>query len=106
MEEGVVLRKGSLVLCPLRGEEYCCVDDPFGLDLHQHTALTPPLFSRPTNDRHTADGQWWRSSRGDALERELAGGMVHHALQAAECRRCLLSHGHRKCRTRKLSACR
>jgi hypothetical protein len=35
VEEGVVLRRGSLVLCPFRGEEYCCVDDPFGLDLHQ-----------------------------------------------------------------------
>jgi hypothetical protein len=27
MEEGVVLRRGSLVLCPFGGEEYCCVDD-------------------------------------------------------------------------------
>jgi hypothetical protein len=35
VEEGVVLRRGSLVLCPFGGEEYCCVDDPFGLDLHQ-----------------------------------------------------------------------
>jgi hypothetical protein len=35
VEEGVVLRRGSLVLCPFGGEEYCCVNDPFGLDLHQ-----------------------------------------------------------------------
>jgi hypothetical protein len=35
MEEGVVLRRGSLVLCLFGGEEYCGVDDPFGLDLHQ-----------------------------------------------------------------------
>jgi hypothetical protein len=35
MEEGVVLRRGSLVLYPFGGEEYCGVDDPFGLDLHQ-----------------------------------------------------------------------
>jgi hypothetical protein len=35
MEEGVVLQRGSLILCPFGGEEYCGVDDPFGLDLHQ-----------------------------------------------------------------------
>jgi hypothetical protein len=35
MEEGVVLRMGSLFLCPFGGEGYCGVDDPFGLDLHQ-----------------------------------------------------------------------
>jgi hypothetical protein len=34
-EEGEVHRRGPLVLCPFGGEEYCCVDDPFGLDLHQ-----------------------------------------------------------------------
>jgi hypothetical protein len=44
VEEGAVLRRGSLVLCPFRGEEYCCVDDPFGLDLHQHL---PPLLLQP-----------------------------------------------------------
>jgi hypothetical protein len=41
MEEGVVLRRGSLVLCPFGGEEYCGVDDPFGLDLHQHLRRPP-----------------------------------------------------------------
>jgi hypothetical protein len=30
MEEGVVLRRGSLVLCAFGGEEYCGVGDPFG----------------------------------------------------------------------------
>jgi hypothetical protein len=34
-EEGVVPRRGSLVLSPFGGGEYCGVDDPFGLDLHQ-----------------------------------------------------------------------
>jgi hypothetical protein len=24
-----------VVLCPFGGEEYCCVEDPFGLDVHQ-----------------------------------------------------------------------
>jgi hypothetical protein len=36
MEECVVHRRGPLILCPFGGEECCCVDDPFGLDLHQH----------------------------------------------------------------------
>jgi hypothetical protein len=35
MEEGVVLRRGSLVPCPFGGEEYCGVGDPFGPNLHQ-----------------------------------------------------------------------
>jgi hypothetical protein len=39
VEEGVVLRRGSLVLCPFGGEEYCCIDDSFGLDLHQQRGL-------------------------------------------------------------------
>jgi hypothetical protein len=34
-EEGEVHRKGPVVLCPFGGEEYCCVEDPFGLDVHQ-----------------------------------------------------------------------
>jgi hypothetical protein len=38
VEEGVVLQRSSLVLCPFGGEEYCCVDDPFGLNLHQQAA--------------------------------------------------------------------
>jgi hypothetical protein len=38
-EEGVILRRGLLVLCPFGGEEYCGVSDPFGPNLHQH----PPL---------------------------------------------------------------
>jgi hypothetical protein len=35
VEEGVVLRRGSLVSCPFVGEEYCGVGDPFGPNLHQ-----------------------------------------------------------------------
>jgi hypothetical protein len=35
VEEGVVFWRGSLVPCPFGGEEYCCVDDPFGPELHQ-----------------------------------------------------------------------
>jgi hypothetical protein len=38
MEEGVVLQRGSLVLCPFGGEEYCGVGDPFGPSLLQHLA--------------------------------------------------------------------
>jgi hypothetical protein len=34
-EEGEVHRRGPLVLCLFGGEEYCCVEDPFGLDSHQ-----------------------------------------------------------------------
>jgi hypothetical protein len=36
MEEGVVVRRGSLVLCPFGREEYCGVGDPFGPSLLQH----------------------------------------------------------------------
>jgi hypothetical protein len=48
MEEGVVLRRGSLVLCPFGGEGYCGVDDPFGLDLHQQTFSHLDLFVDPS----------------------------------------------------------
>jgi hypothetical protein len=34
-EEGEVHQRGPLVPCPFEGEEYCCVDDPFGHDSHQ-----------------------------------------------------------------------
>jgi hypothetical protein len=39
-EEGEVHRRGPLVPCPFGGEEYCCVDDPFGLDSHQQMYAT------------------------------------------------------------------
>jgi hypothetical protein len=34
-EEGVVLRRGPLVLYPFGGEAYCGVGVPFGPNLHQ-----------------------------------------------------------------------
>jgi hypothetical protein len=41
-EEGVVLRRGPLVLCPFRGEECYCVDNPFDLDLNQRSPRRSP----------------------------------------------------------------
>jgi hypothetical protein len=47
MEEGVVLRRGSLVLCPFGGEEYCGVGDPFGPNLHQQSTRGGGRLLRP-----------------------------------------------------------
>jgi hypothetical protein len=46
-EEGEDHRRGPLVLCLFGGEEYCCVEDPFGLDSHQQ-ALTCGRTTRTT----------------------------------------------------------
>jgi hypothetical protein len=49
-EEGEVHRRGPLALCPFGGEEYCCVENPFGLEQYRK-----PLRSRftptPLEDR-------------------------------------------------------
>jgi hypothetical protein len=39
MEEGAVLRRGSLVPCPFGGEEYCGVGDPFGRPIRSQFTL-------------------------------------------------------------------
>jgi hypothetical protein len=55
-EEGVVPRRGSLVLSPFGGGEYCGVDDPSGLDLHQHGGATHSKLS-PDQVRYLLRGQ-------------------------------------------------
>jgi hypothetical protein len=48
MEEGVVLRRGSLVLCPFGGEEHCGVGAPPSVpNLHQQFGATSWKDSQP-----------------------------------------------------------
>jgi hypothetical protein len=55
VEEGVVLRRGSLFLCPSGGEGYCGVGDPFGPNLHQQ-------FGAHLVERFTAAGYMCQST--------------------------------------------
>jgi hypothetical protein len=54
-EEGEVHWRGPLVLCPFGGEGYRCVDDPFGLDLHQQFGA------------HLVDGFIWPHDRKEEV---------------------------------------
>jgi hypothetical protein len=63
MEEGVVLLRGSLVLYPFGGEEYCCVHEAFGLDLDLAVEL-----------------RWDPSNTGDGVGRLLDGSFARSYL--------------------------